>query len=151
MTKLVLAFTFLILLSCGEGDEGGRLKLTVVCSDGVRHEVEVEVADTVESRSRGLTGRTTLADNAGMLFVIEQRGLGFWMKDVPIPLSVAFIASCGEIVFIANMEAMSEEFHNTEREYKFGLEVNVGWFSSHDIAVGNLVELPRNLTATVCP
>ena len=151
MTKAVLFLTGLILLACSDDEESGKLRLTLVTGDGVGHELAVEVADTIESRSRGLTGRTSLAENDGMLFVIDQSGRGFWMKDVPIPLSVAFISACGEIVAIADMEALSEEFHNTEHEYAFGLEVNLGWFGDHEIGVGDLVELPDSLTVTVCP
>ena len=151
MTRSFLALACLLFVACGGDEDSGKLRITLTTSSGVNHELAVEVADTVESRSLGLTGRTSLAENDGMLFVIEQRDRGFWMKDVPIPLSVAFIGSCGEIVAIANMEALSEEFHNTDREYEFGLEVNFGWFSDHGIAVDDLVELPESLTAAVCP
>ncbi len=151
MTKSVLILAGLILLACGNDRGGEGLRLTLVTGAGINHELTVEVADTVESRSRGLTGRTSLAENDGMLFVIEQRGRGFWMKDVPIPLSVAFIAACGEIVAIVDMEARSEEFHNTEHAYQFGLEVNLGWFKVHDIVVGDLVQLPASPTSDVCP
>ena len=64
-----------------------------------------------------------------MLFVIEQRGPGFWMKDTRIPLTVAFIDACGAILAFTDMEPFSLSLHNTEQPYSFGLEVNQGWFA----------------------
>src|SRR5712691_6394813 len=44
--------------------------------------LNVEVADTDESRAQGLGNRTSLASDAGMLFVFETTNLwSFWMKD----------------------------------------------------------------------
>jgi uncharacterized membrane protein (UPF0127 family) len=85
-----------------------------------------------------------------MLFVIEQRGAGFWMKDTTIPLSVAFIAPCGEIVHIAHMEPLTLQLHSTPLEYRFGLEVNRGWFEAHAIAIGDTVKLPEELRVSGC-
>src|SRR6185295_775100 len=43
--------------------------------------VDVEIADTESSREQGLSGRTSLAEGQGMLFVFGQRGnWGIWMK-----------------------------------------------------------------------
>ena len=85
-----------------------------------------------------------------MLFVIPQRGAGFWMKDTLIPLSVAFLGPCGEIVAIADMEPLSPQLHNPDRPYGFGLEVNQGWFSNHGLGVGDKVVLPDGLKPAGC-
>ena len=42
-----------------------------------------------------------MADNAGMLFVFRHTARPcFWMKNTPIPLSIAFLADDGRIVDI---------------------------------------------------
>lgn len=85
-----------------------------------------------------------------MLFIFEQRGAGFWMKDTFVPLSVAFLARCGEIVDIQDMEPQSLELHQAEADYSFGLEVPQGWFAENGIEVGDLVSIPRDYRPDGC-
>lgn len=124
--------------------------MTITNNAGKEQRLFVEIADTVAERTAGLSGRTELGTDTGMLFVIPQRGLGFWMKDTLIPLSVAFIGQCGEIVFIADMEPQSLEMHDTDEPYSFGLEVNQGWFADHGISVGARVGLPDEVRPASC-
>ena len=125
-----------------EQSESGLPSVTLTNRQGQQAVLQVEIADTPPERERGLSMRESLAANAGMLFVIEERGPGFWMKDTLIPLSVAFIDRCGQIVHIAHMEPLSLQIHGTDRDYRFGLEVNRGWFEQNRIAVGDRVILP---------
>jgi uncharacterized membrane protein (UPF0127 family) len=137
--------------ACSSGEAGGGLDtLRLVNSRGETKTLRVEVADTPAEREFGLSGRETLAADGGMLFVIEVRGPGFWMKDTRIPLSVAFISACGEIVALADMEPLSLQLHNTDRAYRFGLEVNQGWFAANGVGVGDEVELPPELRQAGC-
>ena len=47
---------------------------------------EVEIADTPQLRTKGLSGRDTLPDMSGMLFVFESgRTSNFWMKGMRFP------------------------------------------------------------------
>lgn len=51
-----------------------------------------EKALTNEQREKGLMFRTSLAKNAGMLFVFEQEDLrNFWMKNTYISLDIIFL------------------------------------------------------------
>ena len=145
---VLLALLALFLVSCG-GDDGGE-RLTLVGRDGREARLSIEIADDPEERQRGLSGRTTLPQDSGMLFVIEGRGSGFWMKDTSIPLSVAFIDSCGEIVAIEHMEPHTLQIHNSPKPYSFGLEVNRGWFEANSIGVGDKVLLPQQLRREGC-
>lgn len=142
---LLLATSLLAGLSsaCGSGDDAQDDTLVLERRLGGSVRLKIEVAATPEERQRGLSNRPRLPENAGMLFVIEQRGPGFWMKDTLIPLSVAFIAACGEIVHIADMEPLSLQIHSTDRDYSFGLEVNRGWFERNRIGVGDRVIIPE--------
>jgi uncharacterized membrane protein (UPF0127 family) len=85
-----------------------------------------------------------------MLFLLDDRHAGFWMKDTLIPLSVAFITRCGQIVFIDEMLPETLVIHNTPQPYLFGLEANPGWFKSHGLDVGDQVVIPKNLKQTGC-
>ncbi len=147
----LLVATSFWLEACG--DHGSSSGLTELTISGSAHEarVRVEIADTPAELETGLSGRSSLPADQGMLFVIEQRGPGFWMKDTRIPLAVAFVNRCGNIVDIQEMEANSLDFHDTPQEFRFGLEVNKGWFSSHGISPGDRVQLPPDLRSSGCP
>jgi len=75
------------------GASGGNYskKLTIESGTG-RHEFMVEVADTIVSRTRGLSGRVELKENQGMFFVFGTFGAhGFWMKDMKFPIDIIWI------------------------------------------------------------
>ena len=151
--RYVLVLVLLVLVACSGGSDApapGTTRLTLVNAAGKEQRLDVEIADTAGERTTGLSGRQSLASNAGMLFVIPQHGSGFWMKDTLIPLSVAFLGPCGEIVAIADMEPLSLQLHDTDRPYSFGLEVNQGWFRQHNLSVGDKVLLPDEVKPAAC-
>jgi uncharacterized membrane protein (UPF0127 family) len=56
--------------------------------------IAVEVAPDPETRARGLSGRDSLPDRAGMLFVFESGIAGpFWMKGMRFPLDIVWIGA----------------------------------------------------------
>ena len=64
----------------------------------------VAVADTPALRAQGLMGVTDLGELDGMLFVFESNvSNGFWMKDTPIPLDIAFFDVDGVLVDLLTM------------------------------------------------
>ena len=62
----------------------------------------VEVADTNEKRTRGLSGRQSLSENHGMLFIFDyENNWGIWMKDMRFPIDIIWADSRGKIITIA--------------------------------------------------
>lgn len=99
------------------------------------HAFQAEVALTPQQRLRGLMGRTHLAADAGMLFVFEQPGRHcFWMRDTPLPLSIAFIDATGRITSLADMQPRSETLHCPATDIRYALEVRQGEFQRRGIA-----------------
>lgn len=103
--------------------------------------VHVEVVDTPETRQRGLMGRTSLDDEAGMLFVWpEDASSSFHMKDTLIPLSIAFIAADGTVLRILDMEPCAADpcpTYDPRTSYRMALEVNRGAFTRWGVREGD--------------
>jgi len=101
------------------------------------HVVKAELADDFTSRAQGLMQRKSLAPNSGMLFVFDEVSIHcMWMKNTPLPLSVAFADASGTIVSISDMEPHSEESHCAAQPALFALEMERGWFAKRGIKPG---------------
>jgi uncharacterized membrane protein (UPF0127 family) len=93
--------------------------------------------------------RSEMAPDEGMLFVCDERAVqNFWMKDTPVPLSIAFLDDDGMILHIEDMEPQSLESHACEHPVRHVLEVPRGWFDERGIGPGARVEGPAFLEAT---
>ena len=104
------------------------------------HRIQAEVAATDASRSRGLMFRKELAPNHGMLFVFEQANVQcFWMRNTPLPLSIAFILADGTITYIADMAPMTETSHCSTAPVRYTLEMEQGWFAKRGITAGKKI------------
>jgi uncharacterized protein len=102
------------------------------------HLIQAEVVSDPGSRAQGLMHRKELAQNAGMLFIFDERAVHcMWMKNTLIPLSVAFIDDRGVIVNIADMEPKTETSHCAAQPVRYALEMNRGWFAARGIKPGS--------------
>jgi uncharacterized protein len=103
-------------------------------------QVTAEVAATPAQRAKGLMGRKSLPPNHGMLFVFESPSIQcFWMKNTPLPLTIAFMADDGKIVNFANMQPFSEQAHCSAQAVPYALEMEQGWFAKRGVLVGDVV------------
>jgi uncharacterized protein len=109
------------------------------------HEIHARVANTYLSRKLGLMHNTQLCEQCGMLFVFPIPGkYKFWMKDTPLPLSIAFVSANGRIQNTEEMEANSVKLHSAQRDALYALEMNKGWFAEHGIKTNELVHGLKN-------
>jgi uncharacterized membrane protein (UPF0127 family) len=59
------------------------------------------VVDDDLSRELGLSGRSSLSEAAGMLFVFEKESrYGFWMKGMRIPLDIIWLNKDKRVIFV---------------------------------------------------
>jgi uncharacterized membrane protein (UPF0127 family) len=121
---------------------------TVTIATGVRNvTVKVEIAETDAQRAQGLMFRSSLARNAGMVFLFprDSRG-GFWMKNTHIPLSIAFADRRGRILKILDMAPCHAEpcpVYDPRVAYRRALEVNKGAFKRWGVRRGDRIALRR--------
>jgi uncharacterized membrane protein (UPF0127 family) len=139
---LILVLSVLLLLPGGRAfPQEGKESFLFLTVKGER--IRVEVAQTEEEKARGLMFRENLGQNEGMLFVYgRQEILTFWMKNTPLPLSIAFLDQRGKIVDIQDMEPFSLQTHFSSFPAKYALEMNKGWFRSRGIGPGDTVRIP---------
>lgn len=103
--------------------------------------VQAEVAANDEQRQKGLMFREKLGKNAGMLFVFPNLAYhAMWMRNTPLPLSVAFMDDKGKILSIHEMQPHTETPHQAAGPARYALEMSAGWFSAHKIGVGETIK-----------
>lgn len=81
---------------------------------------KVEVAEDDATRAKGLSGRTFLPEDSGMLFVYPTPDvLCFWMKGTLIGLDVIFLDAQGRVVSVATMPAEApRRSHESQKDYE---------------------------------
>lgn len=64
--------------------------------------ITVEVVESPEDRTKGLSGRQNLADNRGMLFVFEESSQEhcIWMKDMQFSIDIVWLNEKKEVVYL---------------------------------------------------
>jgi uncharacterized membrane protein (UPF0127 family) len=96
---------------------------TIIIGD---KEYDVAVADTPESRKKGLEPYGYLKPDEGMLFIFEEETTDYFtMKNCAIDLDIVFIDSEGEVVQVSSVKAYDPKPIVCEEPYQFVLEVNI--------------------------
>lgn len=138
---------------------------TVIIGDTA---VIVEIADDVFERSRGLSGRESLPENQGMLFVFDNPDFhGIWMKEMFFPIDIVWIGTSNSDNFVQedknedvdtsnNLSKNSETFYIIDvkkdaqpdsypevfypkKSSLYVLEINSGFLDKHNIKIGDEV------------
>lgn len=99
-----------------------------IISRGAAHNFVVERATTPKARATGLMYRTSMPENAGMIFLFEvARPATMWMKNTYISLDMLFLDGDGVIVEIhENAVPQSTEIIRTQADVKAIVELNAG-------------------------
>ncbi len=101
--------------------------------------ITYEVAEDEEARSRGLSGRESLAEGTGMLFVFEENGQPcFWMKDMNFSIDMVWLNEARQVVHLESRvgpETFPDQFCPDEAA-RYVLEVNAGAAESLGLTEG---------------
>ena len=152
--KVVSSFIFLIIffgLIFIYGKPSDVTKVPNFVINGVQ--INVEIALTPEARTQGLSGRASLGEKEGMLFVFDAPGkYGFWMKDMNFPIDIVWftpserneagLARDLRVVYIkkdAKPESYPEIFM-PEENARYVLEVLAGFSDENNLQIGDRAE-----------
>ena len=143
---LALVIIFLwpaILPTATAGNDSGLSRVLSLSVSGAS--LWAEVADTDETRRRGLSHRQHLPADAAMLLVFDHpRVACLWMRDVHFAVDAAFIDDQGIVIGMAQMRPQTTRLHCSPQLARYALEVNAGWFHAHHVNIGaSVMGLPR--------
>jgi uncharacterized membrane protein (UPF0127 family) len=101
----------------------------------------VELALTGPEQQRGLSGRTSLSSNQGMLFVfVYQDYWSFWMYDMKFPLDIIWFDSSRRAVYLEPNLPLCTQLNcpviTPDLQARYVLEVNAGFAAAHNITLG---------------
>jgi uncharacterized membrane protein (UPF0127 family) len=126
---------------------------SVIIDKFVRHDVtllmpkgalNVEVVDTAASRELGLSGRPSMNDDEGMLFVFDVPGrYGFWMKDMLFPIDMVWINGNGIVVSIernVTPESYPKAYIN-QSDASYVLELGAGRAEVFGLYMGSKIKI----------
>ena len=103
--------------------------------------LNVELASDNAGRAQGLMHRSQLLTDGGMLFAFpDQDSRSFWMRNTPVPLSIAYADAEGKIINIEDMEPYSEVGVRSTAPATYALEMNRGWFNQNGVTPGHLLD-----------
>lgn len=103
LAVLLGAAALFLLFNFFGGKNTNRFYPSVSIND---HKIEVEIADTPETRERGLGGHAPLSENEGMLFIFDNPEVQtFWMKNMTFPIDIVWIGTdANGKAFVAGIE-----------------------------------------------
>jgi uncharacterized membrane protein (UPF0127 family) len=111
--------------------------------------LNVEVVNTTPSRQLGLSGRESVKDGNGMLFVFpEPSNYSFWMRDMLFSIDIIWIDTAGDIIYIeknVNPDTYPKSFSVPSSASKppsqYVLEVSAGFTDFFDIKIGDRISV----------
>ncbi|MEM9820194.1 MAG: DUF192 domain-containing protein [Bacteroidota bacterium] len=103
--------------------------------------IDIEVAQSEYERAQGLMHRRYMAQNQGMLFIMDQMETqSFYMRNTHIPLDILYVDDQKKIVSIQkNTVPLSEESLFSTGPALYVVEVNAGYCDQYGIAPGDLI------------
>jgi len=138
---LILAFLAILVIFAFAGRQDTD-NLKTIKVNGVK--ISVEIAQTPQTRAKGLSGRESLPENQGVLFVFETPDrYSFWMKEMNFALDFLWIN--GDKIVETTENVKPEDFQppktlNAQSPVDTVLELNAGSAQRLNIKPGDKIE-----------
>ena len=104
-------------------------------------DLKVEIVSTPEALSKGLSGRNSMGEDEGMLFVFDHPDkYAFWMKDMNFSLDMIWLDQDLKVVYIeknAKPESYPKTFGPNQNSL-YVLEVVSGFSDKHNLKIGDI-------------
>ena len=112
-------------------------------------EINVEIADTLHEKDKGLSGKTHISDDEGMLFIFTPKTYpGFWMKNMNFAIDIIWISDNTIVQIDENIPPPPPDRKDSDltlyrppKAVNFVLEVNAGFSQKNSIKVGDSVKI----------
>jgi uncharacterized membrane protein (UPF0127 family) len=117
----------------------GEGELEFLRQDGsIAVSITIEIADTSETRIKGLMERWSLPELHGMLFILDHPEVQrFWMHNTPLSLDMIFVDQNRRILNIAESTTpMSDQTYASRGLAQYVVEVKAGFSKRHGIQEG---------------
>ena len=158
MKKLILVYvalivSFVLLAVLGFGRDlpflpdfgnGGLVRNSEATAKIGETTIELLVAESDAERVKGLSGRESLGENQGMLFIFDEAGeYGFWMKDMNFPIDIIFIENDKVVNIAKNAQVPTENqgliIYKPEKSVNRVLELRAGRSDALGIEPGTTI------------
>lgn len=108
----------------------------------LKKKIDVEIAETEETRHLGLMFRENMPEDQGMLFLFPAEEFqSFYMKNTIMPLDIMFVNSKKQIVKIhRRTEPFSEKSLPSMKPTMYVVEVNAGFSDKYNIKEGDHID-----------
>ncbi|HLD27321.1 MAG TPA: DUF192 domain-containing protein [Patescibacteria group bacterium] len=153
--KLILSTSLICLVLAGcqsrsfgynqnqTGEELFMRKKTIQLAGG---RLKVQLAQSLEEITTGLSGRESLCDDCGLLFEYGQKQIQhFWMKGMKFPLDVIWIKGDEVVGWQENIPLFDDNGEVSRMVSPEAvdrvLEVQAGWVNKNGLKTGDRVEL----------
>lgn len=143
---LILAAAGIALAGCGDDPQRSAAERVVQVGEAT---VLADIADDTESRQRGLSGRESLDQGEGMLFLLANDSPSFWMKGMRFAIDIVWIRD-GRVVDVTARVPPPRgsnaplPTYSPDRPADRALEVSAGWAAEHGIRRGDVVRVRRD-------
>lgn len=111
------------------------------------YKLSVDLSKMPQEYERGLSGRKSLQENEGMLFLFPKEDyLSFWMPDMNFPIDIIWINKACKVVYIAKNVLPCKD-HQTcplvtpDKLSQYVLETVAGFSEKHQVHVGESLNI----------
>jgi uncharacterized membrane protein (UPF0127 family) len=139
MKKLLLStFSLLALSTQANAIVCNSVKFFDAETKSLKAQFQVSIADTNETRAKGLMFVKSMPEDVGMLFVWKQKAYrAMWMKNTYIPLDMIFIDDNNVVGVKANTVPHSIQSVYVEQPINQILEINAKQAEKYNIKAGD--------------